>query len=146
MSGEETCECGCVTSGPSCHCRDIDSKELLPNAELIAGFERDLVPDLNEGAVRRAEIREKEPAGVLLDPNRRVSARQERILGEDNIPRLSTKHRLRLPDVKHVSCNALHGPLAEPSVPWCGGATEEQGAMLRTRTEPFVRVVHNLKP
>ena len=36
--------------------------------------------------------------------------------------------------------------LAEASVPRCCGAAKEQGAVLRSRTEPFLGVVHNLKP
>ena len=146
MSGEETGECGWVTSGLSCHSRDIDSKELLPDAELISRLEGDLVPDLNESAVRRAQVREEEPARIPLDPNCRMTTRQKGIFGEDHVARLSTKHRLRLPDVENVSRDPLHRALAEASVPRRSGATKEQGAMLRSRTEPFVRVVHNLKP
>src|SRR5262245_10088976 len=94
---------------------EVDAKELLPDTELIAVRDRDFAADLDERAVGRAEVDERESrlstrlAGTggprLREPVRAddgVPAAQKRILREDNVTRLATQNRFPLGDVVDV--------------------------------------------
>src|SRR5580704_6275684 len=147
---------GCVKGGPRSSCGavgaadgrvlEVEAKELLANAELIAALQTDLVVHPDEGAVRGAEVGERETARAGIQPDDGVPAGEERVVGEDDVAPFATEHRLGLAEVEHVASHPFDGALHEARVPRRRGRTEEERPVIRRHAEPLLRAFHNLKP
>src|SRR5580692_868805 len=101
---------------------DVEAEELLSDAEMVAVPETNLLPDLQEGAVGGSQIGQSETARraiaspAALNSYDGVPARQERIVGEYDIPRFASDDRFAFAQMEYVSHNALYGALAEARI------------------------------
>ena len=124
----------------------IDAEQVLSDAEEIAMAERDLAAYGDVGTVRGAEIGRRERGGGAIETHRNVAPRHERVVGEDDVPRLAPNDGFVPVQVKHVSGHPLDRALTETTVTRKHGQSEEQRPVLRRRAKPLLRVFHGLKP
>lgn len=124
---------------------EVDSKELLSDAKMVSGKKLNFVTDAEKAAVRRTKVDEHEGhalprasrcARTSLNADGSVPTREERILREHDISRLSSEHGLYLPNVKDVAGDPLDGTLRKASVPWSCRRAKQERSMLRGGTEP----------
>src|SRR5262245_9699036 len=98
------------------------------------------------GAVRGAEVAQREASRRRVTREARVAPAHERIAREDDVAGLAADHRLVTREVVHVAGDPFHGVLGQSGVAGHGWRSEYPCTAVSGWPEPFFRVAHQLEP
>jgi hypothetical protein len=140
------------------HGIEVDTEKLLTNTEVIAWCELDIASDPEKRSIRGAEV-DKGEAGLARrrsrtsggravareQPDRGVTARQERVFCEHHISRLTSEHGLHFPNVVHVARDPFDSALTEASVPWSGRRAKQERAVLLSRPKSALGLLEDIE-
>jgi hypothetical protein len=125
---------------------DIESEEMLTNANVVSRRQSVFGAEGNERAVRGSEIANGEVVGVWVSPDCCVSAAHERVIGENDVSHFTPQDGLGARKIVAVAGNALDGLGGESGVTWSRWRSEDAHPMPTLRRQVPFRFFHDFKP